>query len=80
MQQLPKYFVIKWDGDNPLWQLYIDWLNKEYEKDGDGGVVDGTNTEAYYGYDGIRNGHTEYYLFRHSPYIITLEQWNEAIN
>lgn len=29
--ELPKYFVIKRDASNPLWQKYINWLNETYE-------------------------------------------------
>jgi len=80
MNELPKYFVIKRDADNPLWQRYIDWLKYRYGSRWDGTLND------YYGFDGnmvYDSGVgccSEIRLFPNNPTIITLEQWNEAVN
>lgn len=77
MKTLPKHYVIKKDENNPLWEKYIDWLNKEYGERFIGGLM-------YYGYDGayVRgiSCHGSIELFKNSPELITLEQWGEAVN
>lgn len=74
----PKYFVIKQDHLDPLWDEYIEWLTKTYK---------GTNkwngqSSTYYGYDGNVNyagvnGWDEISSFANSPTLITLQQWKE---
>jgi hypothetical protein len=84
MKQLPTYFCIKADLNNPLWKKYIDWLNKKYNilPDGWKGSI-----WTFYGYDGneksTTNGTDAFFElkgFQNSPTIITLEYWNECIN
>lgn len=79
MEKLPKYFVIKRDGSNPLWRKYIDWINKEYKQLWGGIVIN------YYGYDGSEyNGgtdcHNDLSSFKNNPTLITLEEWDECVN
>jgi hypothetical protein len=80
MKTLPKYFAIKRDESNPLWNKYIEWLNSltsqpDYWK-GD--------ANGYYGIDGnsiaVSNGtgyHTKLEHFVNPVEIITLEYWYE---
>ena len=76
--ELPKYFVIK-QCNRPLWNDYIEWLNKTY-------VVNysGDSSSSYYGYDGneTNNGtgyHIDISYFKNNPEIITLDYWNQCI-
>jgi len=79
MKELPKYFVIKRDENNPLWEEYIDWLNETYGCDLVG------DFSIYYGFDGnithngVYDGQT-INDFQNSPTLITLEEWNECVN
>lgn len=44
---LPEFFVISSRNDNPrLWNKYIVWFNKKYNKD-----FEGTDSNTYYGMD-----------------------------
>jgi len=75
MNELPKCFVIKRDADNPLWDKYIEWMNKRYGFD-----WTGTSIDSYYGnHSDNRTAYCSIYLFN-EPTVITLEQWNEAVN
>jgi hypothetical protein len=75
MKELPEYFAIRRDKDNPLWDKYIQWLNNTYRK-----LYTG-DCDGYYGFDGkevrwyydIKN----FVVFMNS---ITLEQWDEVVN
>lgn len=78
--ELPKYFIVKRDASNLLWQKYIDWLNKTYGSDWSGNTLD-----YYYGHDGSKgHGGTDGWpipnRFKNNPTILTLEQWNEIVN
>lgn len=80
-KELPKYFVVKKDFNNPLWRKYIDWLNKTYKGKNSGIGYD------YYGYDNdyssSRNGvnyHNVITSFKNNPTLLTLEQWNYIVN
>jgi hypothetical protein len=76
-KQLPKYFVIKQDANNPLWNKYIAWYNDIYGSD-----VRGTDYKNYYGYDGNLNISilSELYLFKNNPTLLTLEEWDLIVN
>jgi len=82
MEKLPKYFLIKSDKNNPLWQKYIDWLKDEY-----GSRWDGT-LNGYYGFDDnkmYKSGVGVYFSLENEelsndPTVITLEQWDKAVN
>lgn len=76
LTELPEYFVVKQDESNPLWQKYIDWLNKTYHNDHTG------CKQAYYGFDGRRSSCCFFNIenFNNNPTIITLEQWNSIVN
>lgn len=74
--ELPKHFAILNDLTNPLWKIYIKWLNENYDND-----FNGDSELCYYGYNG---GSTS---FCRRPdnllaelTILTLEQWNNIIN
>lgn len=72
--ELPNDFIIRMDIRNPLWEKYINWLNKTYNK---------TFTGLVCNYYGVFNNKTCIYDIRNDipdiP-IITLKEWNEAIN
>ena len=80
MKTLPKYFVIKKDENNPLWEKYLDWMNDKY----------GTNWSGnwlYYGFDGNQevdyngtNAWDEIKLFQNNLHIFsTLSvSWNST--
>jgi hypothetical protein len=75
--KLPKYFIIKQCND-PLWDDYIEWLNKTYN------VNYGGDSNSYYGYDGneFDNGtgyHIDISYFKNNPEIIILDYWDECI-
>jgi len=85
MKNLPKYFVIKRDESDPLWQKYIDWLNDTYTMlnvykwNGD--------RYKYYGYDGNKeiyyngtNCYDNICDFENNPVLLTLEEWNNMVN
>jgi hypothetical protein len=80
MKQLPKYFIVQQDLDNPLWKNYIDWLNEKYAAS-----WSGTNY-LYYGYDGNKSVLSGTALggsirdFQNNPELITLKFWNECVN
>lgn len=80
-KELPKYFVIKSDLDNPLWQKYINWLNEKYNS-----TFEGNWEGMYYGYDGNKHSThgTDWYrdieCFKNKPIILTLEEWDEIVN
>ncbi len=78
--QLPKYFVVKQDLDNPLCNKYIDWLNKTYGVNWTGGAQG-----CYYGFDGGSefegtNCYASPNCFQNSPTLLTLEQWDAIVN
>jgi hypothetical protein len=84
MKQLPKYFAIKNDIDNPLWDKYISWLNDYAKKNGSGSPWSGA-IDAYYGVtDNYDCGNTGcHYQLRTLPegtVELTLEQWDEIVN
>lgn len=78
--ELPKYFVIKRDASNPLWQKYINWLNETYE------TTLGGEWYNYFGYDGNlkipsgTNWDDSIANFENNPTLLTLEEWNKAVN
>ena len=77
-KELPKYFVIKQDSENPLWTKYIKWLNERYNVNFDW-------TCGYYWYDWSKdynwaNHHWNISSFQNNPTEITLEEWNEIVN
>lgn len=79
MKTLPKFYVIKRDKNNPLWKKYIDWLNGTYKASWCGELYN------YYGYNNGYHltGTAGYYdinYFENNPKLITLEQWDEAVN
>jgi hypothetical protein len=75
LTELPKYFVVKRDNDNPLWEKYIDWLNKSYSC-----TLTGEDY-CYYGmnYSGTVMG-VNYLGNIKSEELITLEQWDSIVN
>lgn len=79
MITLPKYFIIKRDENNPLWDKYIYWLNETYRQEWTGSRYN------YYGYDGNDkynglNCWEDIEQFQNFPALITLEEWNEWVS
>lgn len=74
MTKLPKYFVIKRDEDDPLWQKYIDWLDDNYEANFSG------HLEFYYGFSEKACCYSHLSQLDYKIQIITLEEWDEAVN
>jgi hypothetical protein len=67
-------FLVKWDGNNPLWKELIEWLNKTYSK-----YLKGESSIAFYG---LINGASAIKLndeIVDRSIIITLEQWKELL-
>jgi hypothetical protein len=85
MEQLPKFFAIKNDTDNPLWVKYISWLSDYARKNGYTGTSWNGGINAYYGvtdnYDcGNTGWHYQLKTFPEGTVELTLEQWDEAVN
>ena len=79
--QLPKYFVVKRDEANPLWEKYIQWLNTTYKVDW------GPYNFLYWGYDGNSNRYGNgtrvgYSIedFHNFPTLLTLDEWDAIVN
>lgn len=77
--EIPKYFFVKKDKGNVLWDEYINWLNKTYKSSWAGwwynyywydGSPDNNGTDAFDTYDRFWNNAKE----------ITLEFWNKHMN
>jgi len=78
-KELPKYFVIKQDNNNPLWDKYIQWLNTTYKTRYDGMI------NNFYGFDGnFRFNGTDCWdeicSFKNNPTLLTLEEWDSIVN
>lgn len=71
---LPQYYVIKRDTSNPLWEKYIEWINKKNKSKWYGKNFD------YYGFDGTWSCWSKIKYFENNPQLITLEYWNECVN
>jgi hypothetical protein len=70
-------FLVKWDGNNPLWKELIEWLNKDMNNN----LFSGDMEDRYYGrIEGKRRCPIVYQLndVINIP-IITLEQWKELL-
>jgi hypothetical protein len=87
MKELPKYFAIKNDTDNPLWDKYISWLNDYARKNGYNGTSWNGCLDAYYGVGLIRTcdfGNTGWRVelgkFPEGTVELTLDQWDEIVN
>jgi hypothetical protein len=75
LNELPKYFAIKRDANNPLWNKYITWLNETYENNLSGDAF------SYYGYDGFSaNWFYNINNFKNPVTELTLEQWDSVVN
>jgi len=71
---LPKYFIIKQDQNNLLWEEFREWFNRNYGDDWD-------DIWEYWGVDSNgSNVHDHLDLFKIDVEEISLEQWNEAVN
>lgn len=74
MKTKPKYFIVESDLNNPLWFVYIKWINETYNQNWAG------DTSKFYGYDGnkFNNGTDGCDLiksFENNPILLTLNQW-----
>ncbi len=79
MKQLPKYFYIKRQKDNLLWDKYIKWLWDTYGEKWYG------TSDNYYGYDGstLFKGTNHYKnpsFFYNNPVELSLEEWDSIVN
>lgn len=77
MKNLPEEFCIK-HAINPLWGKFINWLNKNYNAD-----YNGFFQTNYYGITKCNNSRGEIMAYNHGnqfAIVITLEQWNKAVN
>lgn len=79
MKELPKYFVIKSDLNNPLWSKYIEWLNNTYNNAWFGETFEYYGCDGNIKYNGV-NGFDKLAYFENNPTLITLEQWDSIIN
>ena len=82
--KLPKYFAIKKDADNPLWDKYISWLNDYAMKNGANpnwfgqlGVYYGVTNTPKNGFTGRQWDLTSFSAVTEE---LTLEQWDEIVN
>lgn len=75
MKTLPKYFCIKRDPNNPLWDKYINWLNIKNPEWNYDWIHDWYYWKWKYD-DVIR--HKEDFDFELAK-LITLEEWNAAV-
>jgi hypothetical protein len=70
-------FLVKWDGNNPLWKELIEWLNKDTNNN----LFSGDMEDRYYGrIEGKRRclePHRSIDVI--NILIITLEQWKELL-
>lgn len=70
--KLPKRFVILRDADNPLWDKYIEWLNRKYDT-----YLNGNQEDCY----GKNINPVCGRLDEFADYtILTLEQWDAIVN
>lgn len=75
--ELPEYFTIPCNSNNkknPLWEKYIDWLNKKYN------VTNEWDSDSwFYGYH--KNGDTYNHSYEMDWELeITLEKWDSIVN
>jgi hypothetical protein len=72
-------FLVKWEGNSPIWKELIEWLNK----DANNNLFSGDMEDRYYGrIEGKRRCPESHKLIDeliNTP-IISLEQWKELIN
>jgi hypothetical protein len=72
-------FLVKWDGNNPLWKELIEWLNKDTNNN----LFSGDVESRYYGrIEGETRAPESYRLIDeliNTP-IISLEDWKQLIN
>jgi hypothetical protein len=70
-------FLVKWDGNNPLWKELIEWLNKDINNN----LFSGDMEERHYGrIEGkIRCRELHRLIDATNTPIITLEQWKELL-
>jgi hypothetical protein len=78
---MSEYFAIKRVASNPLWEKYIEWLNKTYTAH----IKGNASNYPYYGFGGENIKDTDLYYaeltdFKNIPIEFTLEQWDQIIN
>jgi hypothetical protein len=70
-------FLVKWDGNSPIWKEFIEWLNKDMNNN----LFSGDMEDRYYGrVEGKRRCPESHLLIDaiNTP-IISLEQWKELL-
>jgi hypothetical protein len=68
-------FLIKWDGNNPLWKEFIEWLNKV----GTQSFFRGDSQNNFYGIVSCNKISTEELDGLEKELLITLEQWQQLL-
>jgi len=80
MTELPEYFVIKREADNPLWDKYIQWINSfkgcniDKNKSMDEFISFDTYIEDWDCFNNLEH------CKKTKPILITLEQWDSIVN
>jgi phage FluMu protein Com len=71
-------FLVKWDGNNPLWKEFIEWLNKSQKDEVD---IEANGRKLHYGkYKSKNVALYEYECGFDKSIVITLEQWQQLLN
>lgn len=78
VKELPKYWVVKRDESNPLWEEFKEWFINRGGSNPDDWDFSGYDANEI-NRSGLENA-SKVELFRNSPELITLEYWNECIN
>jgi hypothetical protein len=80
MTELPEYFVIKREADNPLWDKYIQWINsfKGCNIDKNQSMNEFISFDTYIEYWDCFNNLE--HCKKTKPILITLEQWDSIVN
>jgi hypothetical protein len=80
MTELPEYFVIKREADNPLWDKYVQWINsfKGCNIDKNQSMNEFISFDTYIEYWDCFNNLE--HCKKTKPILITLEQWDSIVN
>jgi hypothetical protein len=69
-------FLVKWDGNNPLWKEFIEWFNKVGSKS----YFKGDYQNNFYGIVSCNKISTSELDGLEKELLITLEQWQQLLN
>ena len=76
MKTLPKYFAIKRQPENPLWEKYILFLNQRYWFN----LVWNDEIFPLYGFDWYCKNEKSLNDFNAWTVLLTLEEWDSIVN